>query len=1301
MSPITRLRGRSALSAFRSSRLLGSLSTIVPRVTAVRAEFWHFVQLARALSETETQRLERILTYGPAESAGAAEGELMLVVPRFGTISPWSSKATDIVRHCGLDAVQRVERGVAYWVRSRDGAALTASERAALAPSVHDRMTETVLNAFDGAARSFEHFPPAPLAAVDLLGGGVAALERANREMGLALSPDEIEYLFEHFRRVARNPTDVELMMFAQANSEHCRHKIFNADWIIDGRPQPMSLFGMIRTTHEKHPRGTVVAYADNAAVMEGARVSRFFPVRDGAYAYTEELTHTVMKVETHNHPTAISPFPGAATGAGGEIRDEGATGRGARPKAGLTGFSVSNLYIPDFVQPWELYADGNHGIGRPRRIASALQIMLEGPIGGASFNNEFGRPILAGYFRTFEQPVAGEVRGYHKPIMIAGGIGNLAAGHATKQDLESGALLIQLGGPGMLIGLGGGAASSMDTGSNQEGLDFDSVQRGNAEIQRRAQEVIDRCWALGEGNPIRTIHDVGAGGLSNALPELVHSARRGGRFELRKIPNEEPGMSPLQIWCNEAQERYVLAIAPGALDRFRAICERERCPFAVVGEATGDGRLTVDDSLFGNKPVDMELAVLLGKPPKMTRDVTHARHELPPFDLAGVDLREAAYRVLRLPAVADKTFLITIGDRTVGGLTARDQMVGPWQVPVADVAVTLMGYDTFRGEAFAMGERTPLATVSPESSGRMAVGEAITNIAAAPIADIGDVKLSANWMAAAGHPGEDAALFDTVRAVAMDLCPELGVSVPVGKDSLSMKTAWEENGARKEVTAPLSLIVSAFAPVSDVRGTLTPQLRTDCGNTVLLLVDLGSGLCRMGGSALAQVYGRTGNVAPDVDAPRLKAFFQAVQELNRDGKLLAYHDRSDGGVFAAVCEMMFAGHSGAKLDIGDLIRGKSALEVLFNEELGAVLQVREGNDARSAQVRFALAGIACQRIGALAGGLRLSIRRGKGEIFSASLIDLRRAWSETTYRMQQLRDHPECARQEYDRILDADDPGLNAKLTFDPVENVAAPYLNRGARPRVAILREQGVNGQVEMAAAFDRAGFAACDVHMSDLIAGRIRLGDFKGYAACGGFSYGDVLGAGEGWAKSILFNTRAREEFEAFFGREDTFALGVCNGCQMMSNLHELIPGTEAWPHFVRNRSEQFEARFVLLEVQRSPSLFFEGMAGSRLPVAVAHGEGYAEFRDPAARKAAEALITARFVDNRGAVTEAYPFNPNGSAAGITGLTTPDGRFTILMPHPERVFRTVQNAWHPAGWGEDGPWLRMFRNARRWVG
>ena len=1304
---ILHLRGRRALSDFRLTKLLQSLPASLVALPSLRlhAEFWHFVETTRALTAPEHERLERLLTYGPASSVDGAQGELLLVTPRPGTISPWSSKATDIARHCGLETVRRIERGTAFWVSGLTVGETAEQARTLVQPLIHDRMTESVVTALQDADHLFTHFEPKPLTTVDILGGGAPALARANRELGLALSEDEITYLVENFTRMKRNPADVELMMFAQANSEHCRHKIFNADWVIDGAAQDISLFGMIRTTHAKHPQGTVVAYSDNSSIIEGARVERFYPATDGAhvheYRFVEDDTHILMKVETHNHPTAIAPFPGAATGSGGEIRDEGATGRGSKPKAGLTGFSVSNLRIPGGIQAWE---SESASYGKPGRIASALQIMLEGPIGGAAFNNEFGRPNLTGYFRTYEQNVAGEMRGYHKPIMIAGGVGNIAAGHAFKKEPGAGALLIQLGGPGMLIGLGGGAASSMDTGANQEDLDFDSVQRGNPEMQRRAQEVIDRCCALADANPILSIHDVGAGGISNALPEMVHQAGLGGRFDLRKIPSEEPGMSPMQIWCNEAQERYVLAIAPASLALFDDLCARERCPYAVVGEATDDGRLTVHDPVFGNNAVDMELDVLLGKPPKMTRRVERLARELPVFDFSTINLREAAYRVLRMPSVADKTFLISIGDRSVSGMTARDQMVGPWQVPVADVAVTLMGFNTYRGEAFAMGERTPLAVINAVASGRMAVGEAITNIAAAPIANVGDIKLSANWMAAAGHAGEDAALFDTVHAVAMELCPRLGISIPVGKDSLSMKTTWREHGEKKEVVAPLSLIVSAFAPVLDVRQTLTPQLRMDCGDTVLLLIDLAHGQTRMGGSALAQAWGVTGSVAPDLESPSsIVKFIQQKQILTDKSQLLAYHDRSDGGLFATVCEMMFAGRASVTLELAP---DAPPLDTLFNEELGVVLQVRAPDEAAVTQA-FASVGVPCQRIGVVTAEAALRVRVGNQEVLCEQRSDLHRAWSETTYRMQTLRDNPHCAQQEYDRILDAADPGITPHVTFDFSHNISAPFIVTGQRPRIAILREQGVNGQIEMAAAFDRAGFASVDVHMSDIIAGRVRLADFKGFAACGGFSYGDVLGAGEGWAKSILFNERAREQFEAFFKRTDTFALGVCNGCQMMSNLHELIPGAEAWPHFVKNKSEQFEARVAMVEIQKSPSLFFDGMAGSRLPVAVAHGEGYAEFADDAAIKKVQSLVALRFVDNTGQVTERYPLNPNGSPQGITGLTTPDGRFTILMPHPERVFRTVQNSWHPdgtngsEGWGEDGPWLRMFRNARKWVG
>ena len=1292
MPDLLTLRGRNALSEFRLKKLSQALKRTVPAVTAVTAEYWHFVALKEPVGAPQRKVLERILTYGPAPAGVSEAGHLLLVVPRLGTISPWASKATDIAHSCGLDAVERIERGIAYYISARQRATLNKTQRAALLPLLHDRMTETVLDSLDAAAQLFQHFPAKPLATIALLSGGREALERANREMGLALSDDEIDYLLDNFRRIGRNPTDVELMMFAQANSEHCRHKIFNADWIVDGEKKNKSLFGMIRHTHATHPAGTVVAYADNASIMEGAEIDRFYPDASGTYRYANELTHILMKVETHNHPTAISPFAGAATGSGGEIRDEGATGRGSKPKAGLTGYSVSHLRIPGFEQPWE-----KNAIGKPERIASALQIMLEGPIGGASFNNEFGRPNLCGYFRTFEQSVDGEVRGYHKPIMLAGGVGSIPALQSFKSGVPAGALLVQIGGPGMLIGMGGGAASSMNTGSNIADLDFDSVQRGNAEIQRRAQEVIDCCWAMGQANPILSIHDVGAGGLSNALPELVHGAGRGGHINLRDIPSEEPGMTPAQVWCNEAQERYVMAIAQERFADFKALCERERCPFAVVGSATDDGWLKVEDPRFGNQPVDMQLEVVLGKPPKMTRDVKRRARALPGLDFSAIGLREAVLRVLRFPAVANKTFLISIGDRTVGGLCSRDPFVGPWQAPVADAAVTLMGFTTYRGEAFAIGERAPLAVIDAPASGRMAVGEAITNIAAAGIAKIGDVKLSANWMAAAGYPGEDAALFDTVEAVAMQLCPQLGISIPVGKDSMSMRTAWRDGGRDKQVVAPLSLIVSAFAPCVDARRTLTPQLQPLDRDSVLVLIDLGAGRNRMGGSVLAQVCDQVGGEAPDVDSPaKLKAFFETIQQLNRQGAILAYHDRSDGGLLVTLAEMMFASHVGVTVEVEGQIKA-----ALFNEELGAVIQVRTA-DLDAVKKAFDGAGLSApfRRLGSINRSGKLVIRSKGKEIYSESGVVLQRAWSETTYHLQRLRDNPECAQQEFDRILDAADPGLHAKLTFDPAEDIAAPYIAKRARPKIAILREQGVNGQMEMAAAFDRAGFESVDVHMTDIIAGRLALTGFKGLVACGGFSYGDVLGAGEGWAKSILFNARAREQFGLFFQREDVFALGVCNGCQMMSNLHELIPGTEHWPHFVRNRSEQFEARVAMVEVPRSPSVFFEGMAGSRMPIAVAHGEGFAEFRDGTQLAAARKLIALRFVDNRGQATERYPLNPNGSPEGISGLTTADGRFTIVMPHPERVFRSIQNSWYPASWKEDGPWMRMFRNARRWV-
>jgi phosphoribosylformylglycinamidine synthase len=1293
MPHLLTLRGRNALSPFRVTKLKAALSAAHPDhpIERISATYWHFVEVGRELTSPERATLTRLLTYGPHDEAAPDDGAFLLVVPRPGTISPWSSKATDIARNCGLAPVKRIERGIGYRVATRDASPLTVVEREALLPLLHDRMTESVFGALDDARALFSHFAPKPLATIPLLAQGRVAIEHANAELGLALAPDEIDYLDANFRRIGRDPTDVELMMFAQANSEHCRHKIFNASWIIDRVPQEKSLFAMIRHTHATNPQRTIVAYADNAAVIEGATVRRFYPDADGRYGAHVDPTQILMKVETHNHPTAIAPFPGAATGSGGEIRDEGATGIGAKPKAGLTGFTVSHLRLPSLPQPWEAM------YGKPDRIASALDIMLEGPIGGASFNNEFGRPNILGYFRTFEQAVDGEVRGYHKPIMIAGGVGNIAASHVHKASIPAGALLIQLGGPGMLIGMGGGAASSMATGANTADLDFDSVQRGNAEIQRRAQEVIDRCWQLRNANPILSIHDVGAGGLSNALPELVHGGGAGARLDLRAVPSEEPGMAPREIWCNEAQERYVLAIRAEDLPKFRAICERERCPFAVVGAATQATQLVVADPHFGSTPVDMSLDVLLGKPPRMTRDVARRQRVLRPLDLTGMTVRDAAYRVLQFPAVADKTFLVTIGDRTVGGLCARDPMVGPWQVPVSDVAVTLMDFDGYAGEAIAMGERTPLALIDAPASGRMAIGEALTNIAAAGIARLGDVKLSANWMAPAGHPGEDAALYDTVRAVAMELCPALGISIPVGKDSMSMRTTWNEDGTAKAVTAPLSLIISAFAPVPDARRVLTPLLQRD-DDTVLAWIDLAAGARRLGGSALAQVHGQLGDVCPDVDDPaRLAAFFATIQAMHRDNLLLAYHDISDGGLFATLAEMAFASRCGVDVTLPD--RG-DALATLFAEELGAVVQVRTP-DLQTVEKQVRRTGLTFSVIGRSLPGERIRITHAGSVLLDESRVDLHRAWSATTHALQRLRDNPEAADEEFERILDTADPGLQPALTFDPADDIAAPYIAKGARPALAILREQGVNGQVEMAAAFDRAGFVVHDVHMSDILAGRRTLAQFKGFVACGGFSYGDVLGAGEGWAKSILFNARARDDFAGFFARNDVFALGVCNGCQMMSNLQELIPGTTHWPHFVRNRSEQFEGRFVLLEVQQSVSLFFHGMEGSRIPVATAHGEGYAEFRDGAQLAAAQPYVSLRFVDNAGRSTERYPYNANGSPHGITGLTTADGRFTILMPHPERAFRTVQMSWHPEGWGEDSPWMRMFRNARVWLG
>jgi len=1291
------LRGAPALSAFRRSRLLSDLQAVNSAVTGLYADFMHFADVSDALSGEEQRVLETILQYGPTAATETPAGQLLLVVPRPGTISPWSSKATDIAHNCGLAKVKRLERGIAYYVSSAAG--LSGTDLQTLAATLHDRMVEAVFTDLEQAAQLFRSDDPAPLTTVDILAGGRAALAAANKTLGLALAEDEIDYLVASFTELKRNPTDVELMMFAQANSEHCRHKIFNADWIIDGQPQAHSLFKMIKNTYAQGGEDVLSAYKDNAAVIKGFQAGRFFPnPATKEYAFHQEPVHILMKVETHNHPTAIAPFPGAATGAGGEIRDEGATGRGSKPKAGLTGFTVSNLNIPGYQRPWE------QPYGKPDRIVSALDIMIEGPLGGAAFNNEFGRPNLNGYFRTYEQQVTtvngAEVRGYHKPIMIAGGYGNIREDHVEKGEIPVGAKLIVLGGPAMQIGLGGGAASSMATGASSADLDFASVQRDNAEIERRCQEVIDQCWQLGDANPIAFIHDVGAGGLSNAMPELVKDGGRGGRFELRDVPNDEPGMSPLAIWCNESQERYVMAVAPADLETFDAICKRERCPYAVIGEATEEQHLTLHDDHFANNPVDLPMSVLFGKPPKMTREFQRGGIAQAPVNTAGIDVKEAAYRVLSLPAVASKKFLITIGDRTVTGTVTRDQMVGPWQVPVSDLAVTTTTLDVFTGEAMAMGERTPAALIDAPASGRMAVGEAITNIACARIEKLSDVRLSANWMCAAGYPGEDQALFDTVKAVGMELCPALGITIPVGKDSMSMRTVWQDGAQKKSVTAPLSLIISAFAPVLDVRKTVTPQLQTGEGDTRLLLIDLGNGKNRLGATALAQVYNQLGDACADVDsASQLKAFFDQVQALLQDGKLLAYHDRSDGGLLATLSEMVFAGHVGVSVDIAALA---DVIPALFNEELGAVVQARAA-DAAAIVAKLQAAGLQAFDIGTLNDSNTLAISSKGNAVLNESRVALEQCWAEASFRIQSLRDNSECAQQEFDQIARADDPGISPILTFDPQQNIAAPMINTGVRPRVAILREQGVNGHVEMAAAFHAAGFTPVDVHMSDILSGRVTLEGFKGLVACGGFSYGDVLGAGEGWAKSILFNPGAREQFSRFFAREDAFALGVCNGCQMMSNLHELVPGADYWPHFVRNQSERFEARVCTVEVQQSNSILLQGMEGSRLPIAVAHGEGRAEFASSAQIDAAASAsaIALRYVDNWGNVTETYPANPNGAPQGITGLCNADGRVTIMMPHPERVYRTVQNSWYPKTWGEDGPWLRMFRNARKWVG
>ena len=1300
MSVVLPLRGTRALSDFRVEKLLQKAAALGLPAAELSSEFWYFAASDAPLAADDAAKLEALIDAQSVAAPQVSDGlNLFLVTPRLGTVSPWASKATDIAHNCGLSQITRIERGMAVWVSGR----LNEDEKRAWAALLHDRMTESVLPDFQAAEKLFAHPEAQTFATVNVLNGGCDALVQANAELGLALSADEIDYLVENYRALNRNPSDVELMMFAQANSEHCRHKIFNADFVLNGQAQEKSLFRMIRDTHEAHPEGTVVAYKDNASIIEGAKIRRFYPhaAENQGYRFAEEDTHILMKVETHNHPTAIAPFAGAATGAGGEIRDEGATGRGARPKAGLTGFTVSNLNIPGFAQPWE------QPYGKPGHLASALDIMIDGPIGGAAFNNEFGRPNLLGYFRTFEQEFDGQVRGYHKPIMIAGGLGNIQAQQTHKNEIPEGALLIQLGGPGMLIGLGGGAASSMDTGSNDSSLDFNSVQRGNPEIERRAQEVIDRCWQLGDKNPIISIHDVGAGGLSNAFPELVNDAGRGAVFKLREVPLEEHGLNPLQIWCNESQERYVLSILEKDLDTFRAICERERCPFAVVGTATDDGHLKVCDDLFSNNPVDLPLNVLLGKPPKTTRSDKTMRSSEKPFNAGNIDITEAAYRVLRLPTVAAKNFLITIGDRSVGGMTHRDQMVGKYQTPVADCAVTMMGFNTYRGEAMSMGEKPTVALFDAPASGRMCVGEAITNIAAVNIGDIGNIKLSANWMAACGNEGEDEKLYRTVEAVSK-ACQALDLSIPVGKDSLSMKTVWQDGEEKKSVVSPLSLIISAFAPVQDVRKTVTPELK-NVEDSVLLFVDLGFGKARMGGSAFGQVYNNMSGDAPDLDdTGRLKAFYNVIQQLVAEDKLLAYHDRSDGGLFATLAEMAFAGWCGLNVDLTSLIANQAdvneaSIRALFNEELGAVIQIAK-QDVAAAEALFKAAALPLHTVATIGSDEKIVIRNQAGIVLEQTRADLQRAWQETSHAIQRLRDNPACADSEFALIGDNERSALFADVKFDVNEDIAAPFVNSGAKPKIAILREQGVNGQIEMAAAFTRAGFDAYDVHMSDLMAGRVHLADFKMLAACGGFSYGDVLGAGEGWAKSILFNPALREQFAAFFARQDTLALGVCNGCQMMSNLAEIIPGSAGWPKFKRNRSEQFEARLSMVEVAKSPSLILAEMQGSRLPVVVSHGEGRADFahfgRD--GNSVSDGLnIALQYIDGTGAVTQTYPLNPNGSPQGIAGITNADGRITIMMPHPERVYKTAQMSWQPEGWGEMSGWYRMFAAARKVLG
>jgi len=1299
------LRGSSALSLFRINKLLKKCQQVMPEISGIQAFYVHFVSLQNELNARELDNLLLLLESTddlPAymsEFDNSNDGLEVVVVPRPGTISPWSSKATDIAKNCGFDSINRIERGIIYQLNGCKSVEFSNVIFGEIKACLYDRMTESILSDYQSATELFIKSTPSELTTVDIIGGKYSALREANLSLGLALTNDEIDYLVDNFTKLDRNPTDIELMMFAQANSEHCRHKIFNADWIIDNKKQKISLFDMIRNTYKVNSKNILSAYHDNSAVMTGSISKRFVPISNSKiYQYQQERVHILMKVETHNHPTAISPFAGAATGSGGEIRDEGATGRGSKPKAGLCGFSVSNLKIPGATQEWET------DYGKPTRIASALDIMLEGPIGAAAFNNEFGRPNICGYFRTFEEKVPGpngyEVRGYHKPIMLAGGLGNIRESNIEKKQIPAGSLLLVIGGPAMLIGLGGGAASSMQTGQSHEDLDFASVQRGNPEMERRAQEVIDNCCNMNEFNPIISIHDVGAGGLSNAMPELVNDCDRGGIFNLRAIPNDDPGMTPLEIWCNESQERYVLAISKDNLKTFKNICETERCPYAIIGEATNKKQLVLKDHHFENIPIDIPMEVLLGKPPKMLRDVQRVEKNSQKFNHHDINIKEAVYRVLKLPTVADKSFLITIGDRSVTGMVTRDQMVGPWQVPVADVAVTSSGYRGYTGEAMAIGERTPVALIDHTSSARLAVAEAITNIAASNIELISDIVLSANWMSPAGHPGEDSGLYDAVKSLGMELCPDLKITIPVGKDSMSMKTVWQNNNESKSVTSPVSVIITAFSRVSDVRKTLTPQLRTNKSETCLILIDLGNGKNRLGASCLAQVYKKIGDTPADLDSPELlKSFFDVIQKLNNENLLLAYHDRSDGGLLITLAEMAFAGHVGVDIDISNL--ADDIISVLFSEELGGVIQVLKSS-LTEIETILNYSKLKYEVIGQLNDSLEINIRSNATTILQESLINLRQAWSETSYQMQAVRDNADCARQENELLKNPDDPGLHVDLSFDHTNDISAPYVNIGYRPRVVILREQGVNGHIEMASAFDRVGFECVDVHMSDIMTGDINFNDFSGLVACGGFSYGDVLGAGGGWAKSILFHEKLKDHFQEFFHRGDSFTLGVCNGCQMLSNLKELIPGASHWPKFIKNTSEQFEARFSLVKIRDSKSILLNGMQESVIPITVAHGEGNAKFDSTESMEhvLSNNTVCLQYIDNTNNPTETYPLNPNGSINGITGLTTNDGRVTIMMPHPERVYRTVQNSWHPENWLEDAPWLRLFQNARAWV-